>query len=124
MPRQPTLSDAAASAAADAVARLLDGGVLWLNSQDVVLAELRFAAPCAPPAIDGLVVFFPLTAPCLISGRASWFVAMRGDNETHVFSGQAGTSDADLVLDSVELAVGMAVIISSFTYTQPKSWPA
>jgi hypothetical protein len=135
MALNPKLSNTAANAAADAVARLLDNGYLRIygGSQptdantalgaQVLLAELRFNATSAPAASAGVLTFNAFTADSSAdaTGTAAWFRALKSDGSTVVFDGSVGTSGANLNLNSVAIQSGAAVSVSAFTYTQSEA---
>lgn len=130
----PSLANAAASAAADAVARQLDNGYLRIYDgtkatnadtalgAQVLLAELRFNATSAPAASNGVLTFSAFTADASANatGTASWFRALKSDGTSAVFDGTVGTGTHDLVVATVAISAGVAVSITSFTYTQSK----
>ena len=55
------------------------------------------------------------------TGTAAWFRMLTQDGGTAIADGSVGTSDADLVLNSVAITSGSTVSISSFTITMPES---
>jgi hypothetical protein len=132
MALNPKLSDTAANAAADAVARLLDNGYLRIYAgtqaadantavvAQLLLAELRFNATSAPAASMGLLTFNAITSDSSAnnSGTATWFRALKSDGTTVVFDGSVGTSGANLNLNSAAISGGAAVAITNLTYTQ------
>lgn len=134
MALNPKLANAAASAAADAVARQLDNGYLRIYSgaqptdadtalgAQVLLAELRFNATSAPAASNGVLTFNAFTpdSSANATGTAAWFRALKSDGTSAVFDGSVGTATSDLILNSVALSSGAAVSVSAFTYTQAK----
>jgi hypothetical protein len=131
----PRLSNAAASAAADAVCALLNSGYLRLfdGSQpttaddaittQVQLAELRFSATAFGSASGGVASANSITADASAdaTGTASWFRAYKSDGTTVVFDGSIGTSGANLNLNSVAISAGAQVSVSGFSYAQSKS---
>lgn len=132
----PSLSNAAASAAADTVLALLDGGYLRIYSgvqpatadtalaAQVLLAELLFGSPAFGAAVAGVATANAITADAAANatGTATWFRALQSNGTTVVFDGSVGTSAAaNLALNSVAIALGAAVSVSSFTYTQQKA---
>lgn len=134
MALNPKLANAAASAAADAVARLLDNGYLRIYDgtqaatadtaigAQVLLAELRFNATSAPAASNGVLTFSAFTsdASANATGTASWFRALKSDGSSAVFDGTVGTGTNDAVINSTAISSGAAVSVSSFTFTQSK----
>jgi hypothetical protein len=128
-------ADAAVNAAADAVCALCNSGYLRIYtapqpatadtaiSDQTLLAELTFGATAFGAASGGVAEANPITADSAANatGTAAWFRALKSDGTTSVFDGSVGTSDADLVLNSVEIQENAEVSITSLTYTQPKS---
>lgn len=135
MPRNDQLTNLAANAQADALAALLDAGYLRLYdgaqpatgdtpiTTQVLLAELRFDTPAFGAAVGGVVTTAPMTeeASAPADGDATWFRAFQADGTTAVFDGNVGTTDENCVLNSVTIALGATVQISSLTYTAEKS---
>jgi hypothetical protein len=130
----PKLSNAAASAAADAVVDLLDNGYIRIYDgskpatadtavgAQTLLAELRWNATAFGAASNGVATANAITADSSANatGTASWFRALGSDGTTVYFDGDVGTSGADLNLNSTSIVSGVNVAISSFTYTQSK----
>lgn len=130
----PKLSNAGASAAADAVVDLLDTGYLRIydGSQptnadtavgaQVLLAELRFGATAFGSAANGVATANAITQDSAAdaTGTAAWFRALKSDGTTVIFDGSVGTSGANLNLNTVSIVSGAIVQVSSFTYTQSK----
>jgi len=131
----PKLSNAAASAAADAVTALLANGYLRIYdgtqpatadtaiSTQVLLAELRFGATAFAAASNGVASANAITADSSAdaTGTATWFRALKSDGTSVVFDGSVGTSGANLNLNSVAISAGAAVSVSALTYTQSKT---
>lgn len=129
------ITNAMASAAADAVCGQLDNGYIRIYDgtqaatadtavgAQTLLAELRFGATAFGAASNGVATANAITADSSAnaSGTASWFRCLKSDGTTVIFDGTVGTSGADMNLNSVAIAAGAAVSISSFTYTQPKT---
>lgn len=134
MALNPKLSNATASAKADAVARQLDNGYLRIYDgtqpatadtaigAQVLLAELRFNATSAPAASNGVLTFSAFTADSSANatGTASWFRALQSNGASAVFDGTVGTGTNDAVINSTAISSGAAVSVSSFTYTESK----
>jgi hypothetical protein len=130
----PKLTSLAATAEADAVAALLNNG--WIRvysglqpstadeavSSQVVLAELRFGNPAFGSASDGAAAANAITgdSSANATGTATWFRCFRSDGTTPVFDGSVGTSNSNLVLNSVEISAGAQVDVTSFTFTAQK----
>lgn len=134
MALNPKRSNAAVSAAADAVTALLNSGKLRIydGSQPAtantaittqnLLAELTFNSTAFGAASNGVATANAITSDTSAdaTGTATWFRALKSDGTTPVFDGSVGTSSADLVLNSVAISSGAQVSITSFTYTENK----
>ncbi len=130
----PNLSDAAASAAADAVCALLDGGYLKIydgtmpasadtaTTTQEFLAELRWNVRAFRGAAKGLALANPLRqdVPVAATGTARWFRAVKADGVTPVFDGTVGKTGATLNLKSVALSEGAEIVVTDFSYQQVK----
>ena len=141
MALNPQLTNAAASAAADAVVDRVDvGGQGYLRIYDgsqpatgdtavgaqVLLAELRFAATAFGAASNGVATAAAITADASANatGTAAWFRILDGggiDVTDNVLDGTVGTSGADLNLNTTSIVAGAEVSVSAFTYTQSKT---
>jgi len=137
-----TISNAAAIAACDAIVDLLDAGdgagklQIYSGSQpanpDVAitdqtkLAELTLNDPAFGAAADGepggVATAESITddSSADATGTAAWFRAVDSDG-TAIIDGTVGTSDADLILDSVSITAGQTVKVNSWTITMPES---
>ncbi len=133
MALNPKRSNAAANAACDAMAALLNNGYLRIYdgtqaatadtalSGQTLLAELRFGATAFGGASAGVA-----TANAITSGTASatstatWFRCLKSDGTTVVYDGSVGTATADLVLNSVAISSGATVSVTSLTLTENK----
>jgi hypothetical protein len=130
----PKLTGLAATAEADAVAALLNNGWIRLYSglqpstadeavsSQVVLAELRFGNPAFGSASDGAAAANAIVedSSANATGTATWFRCFQSDGTTPVFDGSVGTSNSNLVLNSVEITAGAQVDVTSFTFTAQK----
>jgi len=138
----PTISNAAAKAACDAVVDLLDAGAgagkLQIydgaqpaNPDEAVgaqtkLAELTLNDPAFGDAADdtpgGKATANAITddSDADATGTAAWFRAVDSDGNA-VIDGSVGTADADLILDSVSITAGQTVKVTSWTVTMPES---
>lgn len=131
------LTNAARSAAADAVVDRLDAGVgagtieirtglQPTNADDAdtgtLLAVLTFSDPAFGAASNGVATASAITqdSSADASGTAGYFVVKDSDG-TKVFTGSVGTSGADMNLVTTSIEATQPVQISSFTYTQPAS---
>lgn len=129
------ISNAAATAEADAFSALLDDGYLRLYDStggtgqpatvdtaigsQVLLAEMRFSATAAPSASSGVITFSTITsdpsAPA--SGTATWFRAFSSDGTTAIWDGSVGTSGATINMNSAVISAGSEVAITGLSYT-------
>jgi hypothetical protein len=131
----PTLSNAGANAAADAVCALANTGYLRIYDgtqpanadvavgAQVLLAELRFGATAFGAAANGVATANAITADASANatGTATWFRVLKSDGVTVLWDGSVGTATANLILNSVAITVGAAVSVSALTYTQSKT---
>src|SRR5438045_5119665 len=120
MALNPKLANVAANAAADAVARLADAGVLKIydGSQPAtadtavttqnVLAQLTLNATSAGAAVAGVLTFNAITSDSSAdaAGTASWFRVFKSDGTTVLFDGSVGTSSANMNLNSTAIQSG------------------
>lgn len=126
------LSLAAVNAQAAATGALCNSGYLRLYTAPrpaladdaatgSLLAELRFAATAFGSPLAGVIAANAITAEdaALNDGTAAWFRAFSADGTTAVFDGNIGTSDANLILPTTTVSVGLRIEIDSLTYTQP-----
>ena len=134
MALNPKLTSLAATAEANAVAALLNDGWLRLYSgsqpstadeavtSQVILAELRFGNPAFGSASDGVAAANAITgdSSANATGTATWFRCFQPDGTTPVFDGSVGTSNSNLVLNSVEISAGAQVDVTSFTFAAQK----
>lgn len=133
MANNAVISTAARNAAADAVVDLLDEGYIRIYSgsqpagpdtaisDQTLLAELRFAATAFGAADAGVATAGTITgdASANATGTAAWFRCLASDGSSAVFDGTVGTADCDLNLNTTSIVEGVAVDITSLTYTQP-----
>mgnify|MGYP001619169018 CR=1 FL=1 len=134
MALNPHLSVAAATAAADTLAALCNGGVVRLYdgvqpatantavTTQVLLATVTFANPAFGAAVAGVATANAMTADsdADATGTATWFRALSSASAT-VFDGSCGTADADCVLSSTAIVQHASVTITSVTLTVPLS---
>lgn len=130
----PHRSDAAANAANDAMASLLNNG--WLRIYDstgtgqpatgntgittqVLLAELRFAATAFAPSVGGVAVANAIQDDLSANntGLATWFRTFKSDGTTAVYDGSVDLVSGDLVLSNTSILVAADVAVSSLTLT-------
>lgn len=134
MALNPTLSNAAASAAADAVTALVNSGFLDLYdgtqpatpdtavTTQVKLARLTLNATAFGAAVNGVATANAITsdASADASGTASWCRTLTSGG-TAVFDGSVGTSGCNLNLSTTAIVAAGVVAVSAFTYTQSKT---
>ena len=138
MALNPQLTNAAASAAADAVVDRIDAGAgpgllrIYDGTQpatadtaigaQVLLAELTFSDPAFGAASNGVATASAITADASAnaSGTASWFRVVDSNGLT-VFDGTVGTSGADINLNTVAIVASAEVAVTALTYTQSKT---
>jgi hypothetical protein len=134
MALNPKLSNAAVSAAADALLAQLNTGYLRIYqgvqpatadtalSGQVLLAELRFGATAFGAAANGVANANALTADAAANATdtATWFRALKSDGTSVVFDGSVGTATADLILNTTAIVTNAQVSVTAFTYTQNK----
>lgn len=128
------LSNEAASAKAEAIKDLLDGGIVQIysgsapaNADDAetgtLLAEFDLASPAFGTPANGVMtanVIADVTA--LADGAAGyWRAYAAGSPSGVILQGTCGTSGASMILNSTAFSVGGIVSIVSWTYTQPKA---
>jgi hypothetical protein len=132
------ISDAARSAAADAIASLANGGTgagtigIYDGTQpagpstavttQTLLAEVDLVDPAFAAASAGAAALSgtPLSTTGVANGTAAWFRLSDSDN-TAVLDGSAGTSGTDLILNTAAISVGVNVQITSGSITMPAS---
>lgn len=134
MAANPKFANVTVNAEADAIARLLDSGVLKLYtgtqpatadtalSGNTLLGTLTFAATSAPAASGGVLTFSAITSDTTAdaTGTATFFRALKSDATTVVMDGSVGTSSADLVMNAVAIVAGAQIDVTSFTLTVSK----
>ena len=138
MALNPQITNAAATAAANAVVDLVDAGSgagklrIYDGTQaatadtaigaQVLLAELTFSDPAFGNASNGVATANAITADSSANatGTASWFRVVDSDDNA-IFDGTVGTGTHDLVLNTTSIVSGAEVSCSAFTYTQSKT---
>jgi len=134
MALNPKRTNAAATAACDAMAVLANSGFLDIydGTQPVTadtaigaqnrLASCPFSATAFAGAVNGVATANAITtdASADATGTATWFRVFKSDHTTAVWDGSVGTSSADLVLNSVAIQVGAAVSVTALTLTESK----
>lgn len=127
------LSNAAASAEANAVCNLSASGTLAIydgtqpaTSDDAVttqtkLAQVTFGSPAYHTAVDGAALAFPIApATGLATGTAAWF-RVTSSAGAAIFDGSVGTSGCDLNLDTIAVQAGALVTVTTGAFVQHKS---
>lgn len=130
------VSNAARSAAADAIRLLVDAGTgagklrIYNGTQptgpdtavssQTLLAEFTLADPSFGAASNGVTTLqgTPRTTTGLAAGTASWFRVLDSNNVA-ILDGAVGTSGADLNLNTTTISVGVNVEITSGAVTVP-----
>ena len=137
MASDPRLTNAAASAAADAVVDSIDvGGAGTIKIYDgtiptnadtavgaqVLLATLTFAATAFGAASNGVATAAAITSDSAAdaTSTAAWARIASGGGTT-IMDVTVGTSGDDINFNTVSFVTGATVSISSLTYTQPKT---
>ena len=138
MAADPRLSNAAASAAADAVVDLIDAGAgagslkiydgtIPTNANtaigaQVLLATLTFSDPAFGAASNGVATANAITSDSSAdaTGTATW-ARIADSNGNTVMDVTVGTSGEDINFNTVSFVSGATIAISSLTYTQAKS---
>lgn len=137
MALDPKLTNAAASAAADAVVDLCDAGAGAATlriydgtapatadtalSGNTLLAQLTMSDPAFGSASNGVATASAITqdSSADATGTATFFRIL-DSNGTVVLQGTVGTSGCDLNLNTTSIVAGATVSVTSLTYTQPK----
>lgn len=133
----PSITNAARSAAANAVTALVNaGGAGSLRiysgtmpataeaalSGNTLLAQLTMSATAFAAASNGVATANTITqdSSADATGTASFFRILSGAG-TVVIQGSAGTSTSDLILNSTSITATTSVSVASLTYTQAGS---
>jgi hypothetical protein len=138
MAADPRLTNAAASAAANAVVDLVDGGAgagtikiyagtIPTNADtavgaQVLLATLTFSDPAFGAAADGVATASAITSDVSADATdtAAW-ARIADSTGTTVMDVTVGTSGDDINFNTVAFVAGATVSITALTYTQPKT---
>jgi hypothetical protein len=129
------LSNAAATAAADAIVDLLDGGTIEIrdgsaptNVDDTatgtVLATLTFGTPAFGAAVNGVATANAITADSAADATGTaGYCRLKTSGGSALIQGVVTVSGGggDLQLSTTSIVALVAVTISSLTYTHPKS---
>lgn len=136
MAADPRLTNAAASAAADAVVDLIDAGAgagtikvytgtIPTNADtavgaQVLLATLTFSDPAFGAAASGVATASAITSDSSAdaTGTAAW-ARIASSTPTTVMDVTVGTSGEDINFNTVSFVAGAAIAITSLVYTQP-----
>lgn len=138
MAADPRLTNAAASAAADAVVDRIDAGAgagtikiysgtiptdadTAIGAQ-VLLATLPFSDPAFGAASNGVATANAITSDTSAdaTGTAAW-ARIADSDATTVMDVTVGTSGDDINFNTVSFVAGATVSITALTYTQPKT---
>lgn len=137
MAADPRLTNAAASAAADAVVDLIDAGgagTIKIYTATIptdantaigaqtLLATLTFSATAFGAASNGVATASAITSDSSAdaTGTAAWARIASGAGTT-IMDVTVGTSGEDINFNTVSFVSGAVIAISSLTYTQPKT---
>ena len=93
-------------------------------TDQVLLAELRFANPAFPAAVDGTITSNAITADASAnaSGEASWCRCFASNGTTVVMDGTVGTSDANVIINTTSIVAAAVVsAVGPVVITVPKS---
>jgi hypothetical protein len=134
MALNPKYSTVMVNAEADAVGNALNTGYIRIYdgtqpatadtavSTQTLLAELRFGADAFGAASNGTITANAITddSSANATGTATWARILASDGTTVWFDGTAGTSAANVILNSVAISAGAAVSISSLSFTVSK----
>lgn len=135
MPKNTNLTNLAVNVEADAFASLIDGGFIDIydgkqpDSADMPITTqtlgvtLSFGSPAFAPANKGIITSNPIKAG--VAARsivASWARITRSDRTT-VMDISVGTSNANLILPTTNIAAGVTVTCSSYSHAIAKSAP-
>jgi hypothetical protein len=130
MAADPRLTNAAASAAADAVVDRIDAGGAGTIPTDAdtavgaqtLLATLTFNATAFGAASNGVATANAITSDTSAdaTGTAAWARIASGGGTTQM-DVTVGTSGDDINFNTVSFVTGATVAITALTYTQPKT---
>lgn len=138
MAADPRLTNAAASAAADAVVDRIDNGAaagtikIYTGTiptdadtaigAQTLLATLTFSDPAFGAASNGVATASAITSDSSAdaTGTATW-ARIADSNGVTQMDVTVGTSGEDINFNTVSFVTGATVAITSLTYTQPKT---
>lgn len=86
----------------------------------VLLAEAALGSPFAPPPVAGNIAGnLPGVTPLgLVLGTIGFFRIYRADGVTCVLQGSCGLSGADMIIDSLLVAVGLSLNINQLNFNE------
>lgn len=132
------ISNAARTAAVDAITALINAGAgagtikIYTGTQpagpgtavgaQVLLGTLTCSDPAFPGATNGVATASAITSDTSAdaTGTATWFRVL-DSNAVAIIDGSVGTATADMILDSVSIVAGGTISITSWTITMPAS---
>jgi hypothetical protein len=138
MAHEMTLSTAARNAMGDALVDLVDAGSgagtakVYTGTKpagpgtaigaQVLLGTLTLSDPAFGSFASGVGTASAVTSDTTAdaTGTATWFRVLDSNNVA-IWDGTCGTSDADMILDSVSIIAGGTIAVSSWTITMPAS---
>jgi hypothetical protein len=138
MASDPRLTNAAASAAADAVVDRIDAGAgagtikIYTGTiptdadtavgAQTLLATLTFSDPAFGAASNGVATASAITSDTSAdaTGTAAW-ARVADSNAVTQFDVTVGTSGDDINFNTVSFVSGATVAITALTFTQPKT---
>ena len=123
MALNPQFSDLAVNAQADAIGNALNSGYIRIYdgaqpesceqaiTDQVLLAELRFAADAFPAAVAGVITSNALVADPSANntGTATWCRVFASNGTSVWFDGTVGVSEANLIINSTSIVAAAAV---------------
>lgn len=121
-----TLPTASRNAMCDALVDLIDGGagagtLQFQTSSDVEAATVTFSDPAFGNAATGVATANAITDDSSATGGTVDRFRIYDSNSAEILQGSVGTSGQDINLNTLVIAAGATVSISSLTITQPAS---
>ena len=86
-----------------------------------LLATIPLGNPAfgnASNAAQAQMATAPVQANASATGNAGWFRVLDRDNRT-IFDGAVGTSDAEMILNRLDITSGVPVVVNQITYQVP-----
>lgn len=131
------IDNSAAIAACDAIVDLLDGGTVLIytgsapsdvdaSATGTLLGTLTLGSPAfgnaadAAPGATATANAITGDASADATGTAGYFRALTS-GAAAIIQGTCGTSNADMILNTVSIEAGAAIDITSWTVTMPES---